>query len=88
MPLHDDYLRDIRSEVADVANSSDSGGGVDHGRAVPARVHRRRRAARWAHIDMSAPSWADTADGELAKGATGWGVRTLLRWLTTLSETR
>ena len=39
---------------------------------------------RWAHIDMSAPSWADSADGELAKGATGWGVRTLLRWLEAL----
>jgi leucyl aminopeptidase len=33
---------------------------------------------------MSAPSWVDSADGELAAGATGWGVRTLLRWLATL----
>ena len=39
---------------------------------------------RWAHIDMSAPSWAASADAELAKGATGWGVRTLLRWLEAL----
>ena len=39
---------------------------------------------RWAHIDMSAPSWADSADAELTKGATGWGVRTLLRWLEAL----
>jgi leucyl aminopeptidase len=36
---------------------------------------------RWAHIDMSAPSWSDRADGPLVKGATGWGVRMLLRWL-------
>ena len=36
------------------------------------------------HIDMSAPSWADGDDGELIRGATGWGVRGLLRWLETM----
>ena len=35
----------------------------------------------WAHFDMSAPSWADATDGELTKGATGWGVRTLVNWV-------
>ena len=39
---------------------------------------------RWAHIDMSAPAWSDGHDGPLVKGATGWGVRALLRWLATL----
>lgn len=39
---------------------------------------------RWLHIDMSAPSWADGDDAELTRGATGWGVRGLLRWLATL----
>jgi leucyl aminopeptidase len=34
---------------------------------------------------MSAPAWADSADRDLTKGATGWGVRTLLRWLCALS---
>ena len=33
---------------------------------------------------MSAPAWSESADGELAKGATGFGVRTLLHWLDTL----
>lgn len=83
MPLHDDYLRDIRSELADVANSSNSGAG-----SITAALFLREFTGvardRWAHIDMSAPSWADSADGELTKGATGWGVRTLLRWLEAL----
>jgi leucyl aminopeptidase len=30
---------------------------------------------------MSSPAWSDSNDGELVKGATGWGVRTLIRWL-------
>ena len=39
---------------------------------------------RWAHVDMSAPAWTDRDRGELSRGATGWGVRTLVRWLRTL----
>ena len=40
----------------------------------------------WAHIDMSAPAWLDGQDGLLVKGATGWGVRMLTRWLSGLSS--
>jgi leucyl aminopeptidase len=80
MPLVDDYLRDIASEMADVANSSNVGAGSIMA-ALFLREFTGDARPNWAHIDMSAPSWADGADGELAKGATGWGVRTLLRWL-------
>jgi leucyl aminopeptidase len=84
MPLPDDYLELIGSDVADVANSSDAGAG-----SVTAALFLREFAGvardRWAHLDMSAPSWADGSDGELVKGATGWGVRTLVRWLEELS---
>jgi leucyl aminopeptidase len=80
MPLHDDYRDALDSEVADLVNSTDIGGG-----SVMAALFLREFAGavrdRWVHVDMSAPAWADSADGELAKGATGWGVRTLLRWL-------
>ncbi len=80
MPLVDDYVRDISSEIADVANSSSAGAG-----SIAAALFLREFTgdvrSNWVHIDMSAPSWADSIDGELAKGATGWGVRTLLRWL-------
>ena len=40
------------------------------------------KVTSWAHFDMSAPSWADKTGGELQKGATGWGVRTLVRYLS------
>jgi leucyl aminopeptidase len=80
MPLVDDYVPDIASEVADVANSSDTGGGSINA-ALFLREFTGSARPCWAHLDMSAPSWSDGVDGELAKGATGWGVRTLLRWL-------
>jgi leucyl aminopeptidase len=80
LPLVEDYLDKIRSDVADLANSGDGGAG-----SISAALYLREftggARGRWAHVDMSAPSWADGADAELSKGATGWGVRTLVRWL-------
>jgi leucyl aminopeptidase len=35
----------------------------------------------WAHLDIAAPSWADSDDGWLTKGGTGWGTRTLIELL-------
>jgi len=81
MPLVDDYVRDIASEVADVANTSSAGAG-SIAAALFLREFTGPARPNWVHIDMSAPAWSEAADGELAKGATGWGVRTLLRWLS------
>lgn len=84
MPLIDEYADALRSEVADVVNSTDVGAG-----SVMAALYLREFTGeardRWAHLDMSAPAWSDSADLELPKGATGWGVRTLVRWLEGLA---
>jgi leucyl aminopeptidase len=84
MPLPADYVEYLGSDVADLYSCPDLGAG-----SVTAALYLREFTGalrgRWAHLDMSAPSWADSADGELAYGATGWGVRTLLRWLPTLA---
>ncbi|MGH3739804.1 MAG: leucyl aminopeptidase family protein [Micromonosporaceae bacterium] len=82
MPLHDDYVELLTSDVADVNNAPGASNGAG---AITAALFLREFAGdlrdRWAHIDMSATSWSDSADKELAKHATGWGVRTLVRWL-------
>jgi leucyl aminopeptidase len=83
MPLAADYVEYLGSEVADLYSAPDRGAG-----SVTAALYLREfvgdRRDRWVHVDMSAPSWSESADGVLPKGATGWGVRTLLRWLATL----
>jgi leucyl aminopeptidase len=85
MPLVDEYREQIGSEVADIANAGDGGAG-----SVTAALFLREFVGgyrdRWVHFDMSAPAWADSADGPLAKGATGWGVRTLLRFLEAIGD--
>jgi leucyl aminopeptidase len=35
----------------------------------------------WAHLDVAGPARAGSDDGESVKGGTGFGARTLLRWL-------
>jgi leucyl aminopeptidase len=82
MPLHDDYAEELGSGLADLVNSTDIGAG-----SLLAALYLREFTgplrASWAHFDMSSPAWSDANDGELTKGATGWGVRTLTRWLET-----
>nr|MDT0658267.1 leucyl aminopeptidase family protein [Micromonospora sp. DSM 115978] len=83
LPLPADYVEYLGSDLADLYSAPNQGGG-----SILAALYLREFTGdlrdRWAHFDMSAPSWADGDDGELVKGATGWGVRTLLRWLATL----
>ncbi len=83
MPLAADYVEYLRSDLADLYSAPTGGAG-----SVVAALYLREFTGelrdRWVHVDMSAPSWADGDDAELTKGATGWGVRSLLRWLATL----
>jgi leucyl aminopeptidase len=82
LPLHDDYTDALHGDDTDLVNSTEIGGG-----SMMAALYLREFTGdyrdRWAHLDMSGPAWSDKTDGDLSKGATGWGVRTLLRWLET-----
>ena len=83
MPLPADYVEYLGSELADLHSSPDRGAG-----SVVAALFLREFTGdlrdRWVHVDMSAPSWSENDEAELTRGATGWGVRGLLRWLATL----
>jgi leucyl aminopeptidase len=81
MPLVDDYREYLHSDIADRHSSPPKGGG-------PAALFLHEflgdLADRWAHIDMAGPAWTDSTELELTRGATGWGTRTLLRYLAGL----
>jgi leucyl aminopeptidase len=84
MPLPADYAEYLASDIADLYSAPDRGAG-----SVVAALYLREFTGdlrdRWVHIDMSAPSWSDSAEAELTKGATGWGARAVLRWLESLN---
>jgi leucyl aminopeptidase len=85
LPLPDDYIGYLDSDVADRHSSPARGAG-----SVVAALFLQEflgaKVANWAHLDMSAPSWADATADDLVKGATGWGARMLLRWLSGLAS--
>ncbi|MGW4941246.1 leucyl aminopeptidase family protein [Actinoplanes sp. NPDC004185] len=83
LPLPGDYAEYLHSDIADRHSSPARGAG-----SVVAALFLSEflgdHLDRWAHLDMSAPSWAAEDDGDLTSGATGWGARTLLRWLASV----
>jgi leucyl aminopeptidase len=85
MPLADDYRESLESPVADVAHVA-----RDHNPAgsIIAALFLRDFAAGvpWAHLDIAGPGRSAAADGELSKGATGFGTRLLLTWLAAPSS--
>ena len=82
-----DYLVD--SEVADVANVG-APGFVGAGAGSPTAgakfLERFARGARWAHLDIAGTAWSSRRTTFAAKGATGFGVRLLDRWLDSLAR--
>ncbi|WP_232234775.1 M17 family metallopeptidase [Actinoplanes sp. N902-109] len=84
LPLPAEYREYLHSDIADRHSSPARGAG-----SVVAALFLSEflgdRVDSWAHLDMSAPSWAEQHEGDLTRGATGWGARTLIRYLTGLS---
>ncbi|MGI8330777.1 leucyl aminopeptidase [Actinomadura scrupuli] len=83
LPLVEDYRAAIESEVADVSNIGQHGFG---GGSITAALFLREFAGDrpWAHLDVAGPARSNSDEGELSKGATGFGARLLLEWLTEL----
>jgi leucyl aminopeptidase len=85
MPLVDDYEPLLRSEIADAVNAPGHGAG-----AITAALFLRpfTGGLPWAHLDIAGPARAGIDEGEITRGATGYGVRTLLRWLESLATSQ
>ena len=82
LPLPKDYRKLLDSEVADLRNISTG----SYGGALTAGLFLERFVddVPWAHLDIAGPARAPSDDGELTKGGTGFGVRTLLELVSTL----
>ncbi len=81
LPLVEDYVEDIRSKVADIKNIGDGWGGT-----ITAALFLRAFVgeANWAHIDIAGPAFAEKPTPLVSSGGTGFGVRLLLSYLSSL----
>ncbi len=83
LPLFDEYAEQIKSDVADMKNV----GGRPAG-AITAGLFLSRFAKDypWAHIDIAGLAQTDKPRGYLLKGATGYGVRLFVQWLSDAAQ--
>ncbi|MBI2323475.1 MAG: leucyl aminopeptidase [Chloroflexi bacterium] len=76
MPLTDEYREEIRSEIADIANSAGREGGAIKGAAFIDSVV--DDGTEWAHLDIASTYWSDKDRPQSPKGPQGPAVRTLI----------
>jgi leucyl aminopeptidase len=84
MPLVEDYSDAVRSTVADLRHVPQDlkyGGG-----SITAALFLREFVGTrtWAHLDIAGPARSTADKHEVTEGATGYGARLLLRYLTAL----
>jgi len=80
------YLRGkLDSTIADMKNITQD----RYGGALAAGVFLQEfvgDGVPWAHVDIAGPADSSEVDGEIVKGGTGFGVRTLVELITTFSK--
>jgi leucyl aminopeptidase len=81
LPLVKEYRETLKSSVADMKNVAGP-----HGGAITAALILQEFVddIPWAHLDIAGPAFAETDTAICPKGGTGFGVRTLVRFLLTL----
>jgi leucyl aminopeptidase len=87
MPLVEDYRDAMDSTIADLRNIGDPNKKYSGG-SITAALFLREFTGKvpWAHLDIAGPGRAEADEDEVTKGATGFGVRTFLRWLESMGE--
>tara|TARA_Y100001978_G_scaffold197667_1_gene208868 strand:+ start:730 stop:2208 length:1479 start_codon:yes stop_codon:yes gene_type:complete len=79
MPLQHSYKEGLKSHIADMKNTGPRAGG-----SITAALFLEEFIAnpiKWAHIDIAGTCWTDKNKGINPSGATGYGVRTLVKWI-------
>ncbi len=80
MPLQASYKEGLKSPVADLKNTGPRPGG-----SITAALFLQEFLPddlAWAHLDIAGTVWSDKGRGMDPAGATGFGVRTLVNWVT------
>ncbi|WP_269613652.1 leucyl aminopeptidase [Prochlorococcus marinus] len=83
MPMQESYKSGIKSSIADLQNTGPRPGG-----SITAALFLKEfvnPSIPWAHIDIAGTCWTEKDRDINPKGATGYGVRTLVNWIKELS---
>ena len=81
LPLYTDYEEQIKSDVALIKNS---GGRLGGACTAAAFLKTFAEDTPWAHLDIAFTAYREKDRADMARGATGFGVRTLVQLVESL----
>jgi leucyl aminopeptidase len=78
LPLGDEYMEMIKSDIGDIKNTGGRWGG-----AITAAefLHVFAEETPWIHLDIAGVAWVEDSRPYIAKGPSGVGVRSILEWV-------
>jgi leucyl aminopeptidase len=83
LPLGDEYMDMIRSDIGDIKNTGGRWGG-----AITAAefLHSFAEDTPWIHLDIAGVAWMEENKPYMAKGPSGIAVRSILEWARSFAE--
>jgi leucyl aminopeptidase len=79
LPLHGPYADELKSDIADFRHAGGRAGGAINAALFLEKFVKPPLA--WAHLDIAGPARSSKKTPSCPEGATGFGVRTLIRFL-------
>ncbi|UFP93690.1 leucyl aminopeptidase [Gloeobacter morelensis] len=78
LPMEESYFEGMKSVVADMRNTGSREGGT-----ITAALFLKQFVEKtpWVHLDIAGPVWTEKQKGYTNRGGTGFGVRTLVRFV-------
>ena len=79
MPMYEEYGDSLKSDIADTKNTGGRMGGAS---AAGIFLSKFIKQTPWIHIDIAGTAFVESTNSEGIKGATGVGVRSLIKYIT------
>src|SRR5215468_4380354 len=83
LPLGDDYLEAMRSQIADLMNTGGRWGGAS---TAAAFLREFAEATPWIHLDIAGTAWMEENKPWIAKGPSGIAVRSLVEFVSSFAN--
>jgi leucyl aminopeptidase len=83
LPLGDEYVEMIRSDIGDIKNTGGRWGGAS---TAAEFLHTFAEDTPWIHLDIAGVAWNEETKPYMPKGPSGIAVRSILEWVRNYSS--
>jgi len=83
LPIGDEYYEQIKSDIADIKNTGGRWGGAS---TAAQFLQVFADETPWIHLDIAGMAWYEDTKPFIAKGPSGFGVRSILEWVRSYAQ--